>query len=112
MPYEVGPVIDVVSVSVLSGLGLPLHSSTVVLTGLPLRTRLDPWYFIKAFEFKLTLLDSTGYGVSWVELESVVDECDDGSMADSASCCLLCWDARMSTEAVPAALDAALSLES
>lgn len=39
VPYDVGPVIDVMSVSVRSGFGLPRHSSTVVFTGLRLRTR-------------------------------------------------------------------------
>jgi hypothetical protein len=44
MPIEVGPVMEVVSVSVRSGLGRPRHDwRTVVLAGLPLRGRMGSW---------------------------------------------------------------------
>lgn len=57
---DVGPVIDVVSVSVLSDFGLPLQVSVVVLTGLPLRGGAGGLYFIRAVEVDLSPLAADG----------------------------------------------------
>lgn len=62
MPYDVGPVMDVVSVSVRSGFGLPRHSSTVVFVGLPLRGRCGSWYLTSDSEVELAPFAVTGYG--------------------------------------------------
>lgn len=54
MPQDVGPVMDVVSVSVRSGLGRPRHESrTVVFAGLPLRGRMSSWCLTREVEVEV-----------------------------------------------------------
>jgi hypothetical protein len=64
MPDEVGPVIEVVSVSVLSAFSLPRHSRTVVFTGLPLRGRDGSWYLTREVIVELVPWALPGYGVA------------------------------------------------
>jgi hypothetical protein len=109
MPYEVGPVIEVVSVSVLSAFGRPRQSSRmVVFAGLPLRGRMGSWYRTREVEVELDPTAVTGYGVSCERIDRPVGECDNRGVGGRAACCRCICAASMSTEDVPAALLAAL----
>lgn len=101
------------SVSVLSILGRVRQSSrTVVLVGLPVRGRMGDWYRTRDVEAELGLLEGRGGGGACWGFECATGEWDDRGVGGKAICSRCIKAARMSTEEVPAALDAALRFES
>jgi hypothetical protein len=103
---------DVVSVSVLSILGRVRQSSrTVVFVGLPVRGRIGSWYLTKEVDVELDPIAVAGYGGASEGCERATGECDDRGVGGNAACCRCIKAASISTEDVPAALDAALRFE-
>lgn len=101
--------------SVLSILGRVRQSSrTVVFVGLPVRGRMGSWYLTKDVDPELAggPIVVAGYGGACEGCERATGECDDRGVGGKAACCRCIRAASMSTEDVPAALDAALTFES
>jgi hypothetical protein len=83
-----------------------------VLVGLPVRGRTGDWYRTRDVDAELGLLLGLGGGGACGGCECATGEWDDRGVGGKAVCCRCIKAASMSTEEVPAALDAALRFES